>query len=494
MRPGLRSVPELSRALALGELSSADLVEDCLARIDELDGTLNLFLHVDAEGAREAAAASDSRREKGDARSPLDGIPVALKDNIAVRGMPTTCASRVLEGFVPLSDATAVARLRAAGAVLVGKTNLDEFAMGSSNEHSAFGPSRNPHDAERVPGGSSGGSCAAVACGMVPLAYGSDTGGSVRLPAAFCGVVGVKPGYGRVSRSGLVAFASSLDQIAPTARTVEGAALGLAAVAGADPADATALSAPPPCAEAASPVERPSLAGLTLGILDSPEDAEADSVVAERFAESVARLESLGARTVRVSLPNAGHALSAYYVIASAEASSNLSRYDGVRYGRAARGASSPDELIAATRGAGFGDEVKRRVMIGTHALSAGYREAFYERAQAVRELIRDDFARAFAAVDLLVSPTAATTAFPLGERLSDPLSMYRTDALTIPASLAGIPAMSVPCPTAPGELPAGLQILAPPLGEDGMLRAAAALECETGPAPAPALAVEGGS
>jgi aspartyl-tRNA(Asn)/glutamyl-tRNA(Gln) amidotransferase subunit A len=492
VRPALRPVPELSAALAAGALSSRDLVEDCLAAVAERGAALGAFLSVDADGARAGAAAADARRAGGARIGPLDGIPFALKDNIVARGLPATCGSRILERFVSPYDATAVERLRAAGAVLLGKTNLDEFAMGSSTEHSAFGPARNPHDPARVPGGSSGGSCAAVAAGRAPLAVGSDTGGSVRLPASFCGVVGMKPGYGRVSRYGLVAFGSSLDQIGPVARTVGGVAAALQAIAGADPRDATSNPAPvPDLVAAAAAGAAGDLAGVRVGVLrDLP--AGGDPEVTARVAEAVAALAAAGAEIVDVRLPSARHGVAAYYVVAGAEASSNLARFDGARYGRRAEGAHDLEELDTASRSEGFGDEVKRRILLGTFALSAGYYDAYYGRAMRARARIKADFDDAFLVADVIASPVAATPAFAVGERTDDPLAMYLTDALTIPANLAGIPAISVPCGVTSGKLPVGLQLQAPALREDLLLRVAAAYEAAAGAAAPPAMAAGG--
>ncbi len=474
MRPALRSLPDLARDLESGGITSTAIVDDALARIAERNDELNVFLHIDEAGARAAAAAADVRRARGESRGPLDGIPYALKDNIVTRGMPTTCGSRILENFVSPYDATVVERLRAAGAVLLGKVNLDEFAMGSSNEHSAYGPVRNPHDPERVPGGSSGGSCAAVAAGMAPLALGSSTGGSIRLPASYCGVVGVKPGYGRVSRYGLVAFGSSLDQIGPVANSVEGAALAMRAVAGFDSRDATSQDAPVPdwSADIGGGVE-----GMTVGVIRELLGDGVDSGIRERIEAAIDGLEAGGARVVDVAMPHASWAVAAYYVVSSAEASANLARFDGVRYGRRAADPSDLEDLYVRSRSEGFGDEVKRRIMIGTFALSSGYYDAYYGRAMRARELVRQDYAAAFGRADVLLSPVSPVPPFRLGERLDDPLAMYLVDALTIPANLAGVPAMSVPAGATDGGLPVGLQIQAP-VGEEGrMLRVAAAWE-----------------
>ncbi len=482
MRPAFTPAPELAKALTDGELTATVILDDCLARVAEANGDVNAVLHVDEPGARAAAAAADARHSRGESLGPLDGVPVILKDNIAVKGLPTTCASRILENYVPLRDATATARLRAAGAVIVGKANLDEFAMGSSNEHSAFGVVRNPHDPSRVPGGSSGGSCAAVAAGFAPIAFGSDTGGSVRLPASWCGVVGVKPTYGRVSRSGLVAFGSSLDQIGPVARSVEGAALALAAIAGADPADATTRAETPDLLAGL----HDGVDGLRVGVARQFLGEGVDEPVTARVLAAVQALADAGAKTVDVELPHARYGVAAYYVIASAEASSNLARFDGVRYGHRSQDAATLEDLYVRTRTEGFGDEVKRRIMIGTFVLSAGYADQYYRRAQKVRSLIRRDFDEAFGSADVIVSPVAPTPAFPIGERTDDPLAMYLTDAMTIPASLAGIPAVSVPIGDVDG-LPVGLHIQAP-FGDDARaLRVAAAVEKALGVAEPPA-------
>lgn len=486
LRPALRSVPELARSLADGSLTSAALVDDCLARIASANPALNAFLHVDDAGARAAAVSSDARRAAGRVLGPLDGIPFAVKDNIAARGLPLTCGSRILGDFVSPYDATLVARMKAAGAVLLGKLNLDEFAMGSSNEHSAFGPAKNPHDLTRVPGGSSGGSCVAAASGMAPITFGSETGGSVRLPASFCGVVGMKGSYGRISRSGLVAFGSSLDQIGPVARTVGGVALAMEAVAGLDPLDATSNPAAPPRVTA---LETP-LGKLRVGVIREFLGEGVEPHVRAAVEEAVKTLAALGCAIEEVSLPHAKYGVAAYYVVASAEASSNLARFDGARYGRRAAGVTSLEELYVKSRSEGFGDEVKRRIMIGTFALASGYYDAYYGRAMRARGLIAKDYAAAFAKVDLLASPVSATAAFPLGARVDDPLAMYLSDAMTIPANLAGVPAISVPCPVEPAALPVGLQLQAPFLAEEKLLRAAAAFEEAVGAAaPPPAYA-----
>jgi aspartyl-tRNA(Asn)/glutamyl-tRNA(Gln) amidotransferase subunit A len=462
---------ELAAAVRSGERSAVDVLEEHLARIGERDGEIHAFMTVTADRARAAAQRVDERVAAGDDPGPLAGVPLALKDNMCTRGVPTTCSSRILEGWRPPYDATVVERAAAAGAVIVGKTNLDEFAMGSSTENSAFGPTRNPHDPERVPGGSSGGSAAAVAAGFAPLALGSDTGGSIRQPAALCGVVGVKPTYGRVSRYGLVAFASSLDQIGPFATTVADAALLLEAIAGHDPMDSTAIQEPAP---RLLDVLEQGVEDLRIGIVAELESA-ADPDVAARVTAAADALSAAGAKIDRASVPAAVYGLTAYYLIAPAEASSNLARYDGVRYGLRVDGADTT-EMMRRTRSAGFGDEVKARIMLGTYALSAGYYDAFYGKAQKVRTLVRRDFAAAYERFDVLLSATSPSVAFRLGEK-ADPLAMYRCDVCTIPSSLAGDAAMSVPFGTGAHDLPVGVQVLAPALGEPVMFRVAAALE-----------------
>jgi aspartyl-tRNA(Asn)/glutamyl-tRNA(Gln) amidotransferase subunit A len=468
------SATEVAAGVRAGEWSARQLVDEHLAAIETGDGDVHAFLHVDAEGARAAADAVDAAVAAGEDPGPLAGVPVALKDNMCTRGVPTTCASKILEGWVPPYDGTAVERLRAAGAVIVGKTNLDEFAMGSSTENSAFGPTRNPLDHTRVPGGSSGGSAAAVAAGFTPLAFGSDTGGSIRQPAALCGVVGLKPTYGRVSRYGLIAFASSLDQIGPFTRTVADAALALQVVGGHDPMDATSTPEAQPdyVARLGDGVE-----GLRVGLVT--EMLEMEGVAPEVAAQVRAAADALaaaGAKVTEVSVPAVIYGLSAYYLIAPAEASSNLARFDGVRYGLRVD-APTTHEMMVATRTAGFGPEVKRRIMLGTYALSAGYYDAFYGQAQRVRTLIARDFAAAYADVDVLLSPTSPTTAFPLGEKTADPLTMYLNDVCTIPSNLSGDPAISVPFGTGADGLPVGVQVMAPALGEVDLFRTAAVLE-----------------
>ncbi len=457
--------------LAAGEFSSLELTRAYLDRIESLNPSLGAYLLVTAELALEQARAADARIAAGSA-GPMTGIPIALKDVLATRGVRTTCASRMLADFVPPYDAFVVERLREAGAVFLGKTNMDEFAMGSSNENSGFFPVRNPWDLQRVPGGSSGGSAAAVAADLAVAALGSDTGGSIRQPAALCGVVGIKPTYGRVSRYGLVAFASSLDQIGPITKTVGDAATILTAVSGHDARDSTSLYLP---TEEFDQGFGQSIAGLRIGVPVEYFAAGLDPRVETAVMDAIALFADLGAEPIRVSLPHTRYALSTYYVLAPAEASSNLARFHGVRYGLRVPG-DDVDAMMSRTRGAGFGPEVKRRIMLGTYALSAGYYDAFYLKAQKARTLIRADFDAAFEQCDLLLAATSPTTAFELGERSGDPMSMYLSDVLTIPANIAGLPAMSVPCGFAEG-LPVGLQLIAGELQEKTLLQAANAFE-----------------
>jgi aspartyl-tRNA(Asn)/glutamyl-tRNA(Gln) amidotransferase subunit A len=468
------SALDTAAAVRGGERSARDVLDEHLAVIDARDGELHAFNLVLADEARAAADAIDARVAAGEDPGPLAGVPVALKDNLCTRGIPTTCSSKILDGWAPPYDATVVSRLAEAGAVLVGKTNLDEFAMGSSTENSAFGPTRNPHDPTRVPGGSSGGSTAAVAAGMASVGLGSDTGGSIRQPAALCGVVGVKPTYGRVSRYGLVAFASSLDQIGPITTSVADAATVFEVIAGHDPLDSTSI---PERSPEVSPTLGDGVAGLRIGLVTELMEAEgmADDVLA-RTREAATALEAAGATISEVSVPAAVFGITAYYLVAPAEASSNLARYDGVRYGLRVDAVNTAD-MNEASRTAGFGDEVKRRIMLGTYALSAGYYDAYYGKAQKVRTLLIRDFEKAYEDVDLLLSPTTPTTAFPLGEKTADPLTMYLNDVCTIPSNLAGHPSMSVPFGAGDDGLPVGVQVLAPSLHEATMFRAAAVLE-----------------
>ena len=461
----------VAAAVRSGERSAVGVTTEALAAIAADD--VAAFNTVMADHALGRATEIDRAVAAGEDPGPLAGVPVALKDNLCTRGVATTCSSRILEGWRPPYDATVVTRLSAAGAVIVGKTNMDEFAMGSSTENSAFGPTRNPCDPTRVPGGSSGGSAAAVAAGMTPLALGSDTGGSIRQPAALCGVVGMKPTYGRISRHGLVAFSSSLDQIGPLARTVGDAALLFDVIGGHDPLDSTSIPGP---VEDLSGALAGDVEGLRVGIVTELSGDGVDADVSARLTAAAETLATAGAHVGEVSVPAVMYGLSAYYLIAPAEASSNLARYDGVRFGLRVP-ATSATEMNVATRTAGFGDEVKRRIMLGTFALSAGYYDAYYGKALKVRTLVVRDFAAAYERYDVLLAPTSPTVAFRFDERTDDPMAMYMSDVCTIPSNLAGHPAISVPFGTGADGLPVGVQILAPALGEAAMFRAAAALE-----------------
>ncbi|UCF80016.1 MAG: Asp-tRNA(Asn)/Glu-tRNA(Gln) amidotransferase subunit GatA [Acidobacteriota bacterium] len=463
----------LSERLQKKETTCVALAEEALARIEEVNPKLNAFITVMRDEALARARALDEELRAGKSRGPLHGVPTALKDNLCTRGVRMTCASKILENFVPPYNATSVARAEEAGAVFVGKTNMDEFAMGSSTEHSAFGAAHNPWDLERVTGGSSGGSAAAVASGCAPVALGSDTGGSIRQPAAFCGVVGMKPTYGRISRYGLVAFASSLDQIGPFARSVHDAATLLAAVAGRDPRDSTSVE-----------VEADFLEGIDRGVKDLKV-----GLVEEGFGEGVAPevrqgieraaeiLGGLGARVERLSLPSISYAIPTYYLLCTSEASSNLARYDGVRYGRRAPEAGNVEELYVRSRSEGFGPEVKRRIMLGTYALSAGYYDAYYARAQRGRRLIANDFNEKFERVRVLLLPSTPTPAFRLGENIDDPLQMYLCDIFTVSINLGGLPGLSMPCGKTSEGLPLGVQLVAPAFQEATLFRTAQALE-----------------
>ena len=474
---------QMADGLAAGEFTSVQLTQAHVDRIEAHNPSLNAFLLVDAEGALAQAAAVDTARARGDELPRLAGVPVAVKDIACTQGLTTTAGSRMLEHFVPPYDATIVTRLRDAGMPILGKTNMDEFAMGSSTEHSAFGPTRNPWDLDRIPGGSGGGSSAAVAGFLAPLAIGSDTGGSIRQPAAVTGTVGAKPTYGGVSRYGVIALASSLDQIGPCARTVADAALLHEVLGGHDPLDSTSIQAPVPPVVAAATGTR-DLTGLRIGVVReigrTDEGSAFQAGVTQRFEESLTALRELGAEIVEVSCPHFAYAMSAYYLILPSEASSNLARYDAMRYGLRTVPEDSPsaEQVMAASRDAAFGDEVKRRVILGTYALSSGYYDAYYGQAQKVRTLIARDFEAAFEQADVLVSPTAPTTAFKIGEQMQDPLAMYLNDIATIPANLAGIPAISIPSGLAPEDgLPVGLQILAPAMQDQRLYAVGAALE-----------------
>jgi len=464
---------ELAAAVRSGTRTAVDVLDEHLAAIEATELQIHAFNLVTAAEARAAAERVDRTVAAGDDPGPLAGVPIALKDNLCTRGVPTTCSSKILDGWLPPYDATVVQRLAAAGAVPIGKTNLDEFAMGSSTENSAFGPTRNPRDLTRVPGGSSGGSAAAVAAGFAPLSLGSDTGGSIRQPAALCGVVGVKPTYGRVSRYGLIAFASSLDQIGPFANTVADAAQLFEVIAGHDPRDSTSI---PEGSPAVSEHLLDGVDGLRVGVVTELLGEGIAPDVAARVREAAEALAAAGAKVEEASVPAAIYGLSAYYLIAPAEASSNLARFDGVRYGLRVNAATT-NEMMIATRTAGFGAEVKRRIMLGTYALSAGYYDAYYGQAQRVRTLIARDFAAAYERFDVLLSPTSPTTAFAFGDKTADPLTMYLNDVCTIPSNLVGDPAMSVPFGTGADGLPVGVQVLAPALAEATMFRTAAVLE-----------------
>ncbi|MGA9747153.1 MAG: Asp-tRNA(Asn)/Glu-tRNA(Gln) amidotransferase subunit GatA [Nocardioides sp.] len=474
---------ELADALADGETTSVEVTRAHLDRTAAVDGDVHAYLHLDAEGALAQAEASDARRAAGNPASALDGIPVAVKDVLATRGLPTTCGSKILEGWIPPYDATVVDLLRRAGLPILGKTNMDEFAMGSSTEHSAYGPTHNPWDLDRIPGGSGGGSAAVVASYQAPLAIGTDTGGSIRQPGAVTGTVGVKPTYGGVSRYGLVALANSLDQAGPVTRTVLDAALLHELVGGHDPRDSTSIDQPlPDLVAAAEQGATGDMSGLRIGVVKELSGEGYQPGVQARFDEAVELLTKAGAEVVEVSCPSFVHALATYYLILPAEASSNLAKFDAMRYGLRVypEGVDAPsaEEVMRATRDRGFGDEVKRRIILGTYALSSGYYDAYYGQAQKVRTLISRDFEAAFTQADVLVSPTAPTTAFKLGEKLDDPLAMYLNDLATIPANLAGVPGISVPSGLADEDgLPAGFQVLAPAMADDRVYRVGAALE-----------------
>ena len=468
----------LADAIRTGEATAVEVTQAHLDRIEAVDSRVHAFLYIDTEAALETARTVDEKRSAGAPLGPLAGVPLALKDVLTMRGVPTTCGSRILEGWRPPYDSSVVERLRAADIVILGKTNMDEFAMGSSTEHSAYGPSHNPWDLERIPGGSGGGSAAALAAFEAPLAIGTDTGGSIRQPAAVTGTVGVKPTYGGVPRYGLVALASSLDQAGPCARTVMDTALLHSVIAGYDPRDSTSINSPVPDVVAAA--RKADVRGMRIGIVTELNGEGYQAGVAQRFRESLAILEQLGAEIVEVGCPSFEYALGAYYLILPSEASSNLARFDGMRYGLRAGddGSHSVEQVMSLTREAGFGAEVKRRIMLGTYALSSGYYDAYYGSAQKVRTLIMRDFAAAFESVDVLVSPTAPTTAFKIGEKVDDPLAMYLNDIATIPVNLAGNSAMSLPVGLAPEDgLPVGFQIMAPAMADDRLYLVGAALE-----------------
>jgi len=474
------SAAQMADALAAGEVTSVELVQAHLDRIAAVDADVHAFLHIDAEGALETARAVDADRAAGVELPRLAGVPIGIKDVLVTQGLPTTAGSRILEGWIPPYDATVTRKVREARMPILGKTNMDEFAMGSSTEHSGYGPTSNPWDLERIPGGSGGGSAAALAAFEAPLTIGSDTGGSIRQPASVTGTVGVKPTYGGVSRFGAIALASSLDQLGPCGRTVMDTALLHEVMGGHDPMDATSLDEPVPgCVDAALEGARMDLSGVRIGVVKELSGAEGgfQDGVKQRFEESLDRLRGMGAEIVEVSCPSFEYALAAYYVILPSEASSNLAKFDSVRFGLRVEKATVEKTMLA-TRAAGFGDEVKRRIILGTYALSAGYYDAYYGSAQKVRTLVQRDFAAAFEQCDVLVSPTTPTTPFKIGERIDDPLAMYLNDIATIPANLAGIPGMSLPSGVAPEDgLPAGFQILAPAHEDARLYRVGAALE-----------------
>jgi aspartyl-tRNA(Asn)/glutamyl-tRNA(Gln) amidotransferase subunit A len=481
------SAAEIAQQVAAGDVSAVEVAQAHLDRIDAVDSSVHAFLHVDAEGALRAAADVDAKRAAGERLSALAGVPLAMKDVVVTKDLPTTAGSKILQGWRPPYDATITRRIKDAGVVMLGKTNMDEFAMGSSTENSAYGPTHNPWDLSRIPGGSSGGSSAAVAAYEAPLAIGTDTGGSIRQPAAVTGIVGHKPTYGAVSRYGLIAFSSSLDQAGPFGRTVLDTALLHEVIAGHDPCDSTSIAQPPAAVvTAAREGARADLSGVRVGVvreLGGSDTNGYEAGVLGAFHSAVETLRGLGATVVEVSCPNFQYALAAYYLIAPSECSSNLARFDGVRYGLRVGddGANSLEDVMSLTREAGFGAEVKRRIMIGTYALSSGYYEAYYGQAQKVRTLIARDFAAAFEKADVLVSPTSPFVAFGIGERMADPMAMYVNDLCTLPASLAGTPAISVPCGLSE-NLPVGLQIMAPTLADDRCYRVGAAFEAAVEP------------
>ncbi|WP_315787156.1 Asp-tRNA(Asn)/Glu-tRNA(Gln) amidotransferase subunit GatA [Fischerella sp. JS2] len=476
----MASIRELHKQLVKKERSAVEITQEALDRIQALEPKLHSFLCVTAERALEQARAVDAKIAAGEEIGLLAGIPTGIKDNICTKGITTTCASRILENFVPPYEATVTQKLAAADAVMVGKTNLDEFAMGGSTETSAYGLTANPWDLSRVPGGSSGGSAAAVAAGECVISLGSDTGGSIRQPASFCGVVGIKPTYGLVSRYGLVAFASSLDQIGPFARSVEDAAILLQAIAGYDPKDSTSLKVAIPNYAASLKPDLKPRGQLRIGIIKETFGEGLDSQVEQAITKALDQLQNLGAEIHVVSCPRFRYGLPSYYIIAPSEASANLARYDGVKYGYRAEEAENLMEMYTRTRASGFGAEVKRRIMLGTYALSAGYYDAYYLKAQKVRTLIKEDFERAFEQVHVLACPTAPTTAFKAGEKTADPLSMYLVDLMTIPVNLAGLPGISVPCGFDNNGLPIGLQLIGRPLREDQLFQVAYAYEQST--------------
>jgi aspartyl-tRNA(Asn)/glutamyl-tRNA(Gln) amidotransferase subunit A len=472
-----QTAASLLTSLSRGDVRAEDVTRSFLDAIRQREPQVKAFLHVEEADALEQARAIDRRRQNGETLGALAGVPVAIKDVLCIRGQPTTCGSKILQKFVPPYDAHVITKLRQADAVLIGKTNLDEFAMGSSTENSAYQPTRNPWDLERIPGGSSGGSAAAVAACEAPLSLGTDTGGSIRQPASFCGLVGMKPSYGRVSRFGLIAFASSLDQIGPFAHEVADAALLLEVIAGHDPRDSTSVEKPVP--PYSNTVHEP-INPLTIGVAREYFSAGLDAAVESAVREALKVYEGLGARVIDVSLPHSPYAIATYYLVATAEASSNLARYDGVHYGHRSSEYDNLIDMYCRSRGEGFGAEVKRRIMLGTYALSSGYKDAYYLKALKVRRLIRDDFDKAFAQCDVVIGPTAPTPAFKVGEKTDDPLSMYLADIYTISGNLAGLPGLSIPCGFTTSGLPIGLQILGAPFEEEKLLRVARMYEKTT--------------
>ncbi|MGC8500406.1 MAG: Asp-tRNA(Asn)/Glu-tRNA(Gln) amidotransferase subunit GatA [Leptospirillia bacterium] len=489
--PFFSSMAEFAAGRDEERFSIEEVTRYFLERAREIDGTLHACLSLN-DNAINRARQLDNRRRREGALSPFYGFPVMIKDNLEIKGSPTTCASRILEGYRSLRTATAVRRLLSLGAVVLGKTNLDEFAMGSSTENSAFGPTKNPWDLRRVPGGSSGGSAAAVAAGIAPLALGSDTGGSIRQPAAFCGVIGVKPTYGRISRSGLVAFASSLDQIGPFATGAEDALECLVAMAGRDPLDMTTVARDPE--EMRREFDQTTLSGLRLGIPEALFGDGLDPEIRERIGEVRQRLGSCGVREERVELPHAASGINVYYVLATSEAASNLCRFDGVRYGHRTAKTGALREMYEETRDEGFGLEVKRRILLGTFALSAGYQEAFYKKARKVQAMIRRDFLEAFTRCDLLMTPTSPTPPFAFGEKTGDPLSMYLSDIYTITANLAGLPALSVPAGRDKNGLPVGVHLIGPPWSEGRLLKVAGEISRHYDPGLPPLHAMSAGA
>ncbi len=473
MEPYDKTIHELQQLLAGGELSAVELTQAYLDRITAKDTAVGAYLTVDADGALEQAASADQRRAAGEA-GPLCGIPLAIKDVLCTRGLRTTCGSRILENFVPPYDATVIEKLRAAGSIILGKVSMDEFAMGSSNESCAFGTPRNPWNPEHVCGGSSGGSGAAVAAGLCAGSLGSDTGGSIRQPASYCGVVGLKPTYGRVSRYGLIAYASSLDQVGPLTRDVTDCAILLEAISGHDPRDSTSVDRPVPDYRAAL---QEGLAGMTVGVPREYFGDGLDPEVEAAVRRGIDALAEAGARVIDISLPHSAYSVAAYYIIAPAEASANLARFDGVRYGHRDLAATTLIDMFQRSRSQGFGPEVKRRIIIGTFALSSGYYDAYYKKASQIRTLIVQDFRKAFTECNIIAAPVTPTPAWRLGEKLDDPLSMYLSDILTIPANLAGLPGMSLPCGFSQAGLPIGIQLMADHFAEEALLRAAYNIE-----------------